>query len=428
MRKRVLLLLFIGACFCLCLSGQGCIIEEGDDVSKYYNSYLDLEDADGDGHYAPESLNTPNDDCNDFDPAIYPGSTETLCDNIDQNCNGMGDDDINVDGDPVSYCSGDCDDGAPNRYPGNMETPCDGVDNNCNGDWDEAPDNDQDGNDVCDFADPYNPDLAGADCNDFDPDVFPGATEECNFTDNDCDTMIDEGCPSRPGMAYIPGDCFEMGDAFDEDAADELPVHTACLSSFDMDVHEVTNAEYAACVGAGGCTAPFISSSSTRASYYGAPAYDDFPVIFVTWNQATAYCSWMEKRLPTEAEWEDAARGGLSGKRYAWGDTIGGADANYMDSGDPWDNDTSQVEYYAPNGYGLYDMAGNVYEWINDWFQLNYYSVSPTNDPPGPASGTSRGARGGGWDTTTDKLRAANRAGYGPTTQYNFIGFRCARD
>jgi len=181
-------------------------------------------------------------------------------------------------------------------------------------------------------------------------------------------------------------------------------------------------------VGDGGCTAPGASSSSTRASYYSNLYYDDFPVIYVSWHQADDYCAWAGKRLPTEAEWEYAARGGLSGKRYPWGDTINGTDANYNNSGDPWDNDTSPVETYAANGYGLYDMAGNVWEWVNDWFQSDYYSESPTNDPPGPASGSSRVFRGGGWDFGTSYLRVASRSYFTPSYLGDSEGFRCAVD
>ena len=261
------------------------------------------------------------------------------------------------------------------------------------------------------------------------------SVEECDqpagyvLDNTDCDdsnASINEGCTP---MALIPPGCFDMGDAFNEGDSFELPVHNVCITSdFYMDVHEVTNAEYADCVNASGCTAPAFLDSYTRSPYYGNPTYDDFPVFEVSWNQANDYCTWAGKRLPTEAEWEYAARGGLSGKRYPWGDTISGTDANYFDSGDPWDNDTTQVEYYAPNGYGLYDMAGNVWEWVNDWFQNDYYSVSPTNDPPGPATGTSRVLRGGGWYFDTYFLRVAGRNYGTPTGQDYYIGFRCAGD
>ena len=230
------------------------------------------------------------------------------------------------------------------------------------------------------------------------------------------------------GMAQIPGGCFDMGDHFSEGAIDELPAHNVCISAFEMDVHEVTNAEYAECVAGGGCTVPSNTGSYSRATYYGDAAYDDFPVISVDWYQASDYCAWTNKRLPTEAEWEYAARGGLSGKRFPWGDTLSGTNANYWNSGDPWDNDTSEVEYYAPNGYGLYDMAGNVWEWVNDWWQIDYYSVSPPNDPPGPPNGTSRGLRGGAWvHQLAYDLRVADRVFNNPGDTLNRIGFRCAR-
>jgi formylglycine-generating enzyme required for sulfatase activity len=237
--------------------------------------------------------------------------------------------------------------------------------------------------------------------------------------------------PPPLNMALIPSGCFNMGDAFSEGTIDELPVHNVCItSSFYMDVHEVTNAEYAACVSGGGCIAPVNSSSFTRASYYGNPTYNNFPRLYVSWNQATAYCTWAGKRLPTEAEWEYAARGGLSGKRFPWGDSISGANANYSGSGDPWDEDTSQVAYFPANGYGLYDMSGNVCEWVNDWYLSTYYSTrpNPDNDPPGPASGTYRGVRGGGFSHPTAELTVADRNNGQPTSVDPRIGFRCAGD
>jgi formylglycine-generating enzyme required for sulfatase activity len=236
--------------------------------------------------------------------------------------------------------------------------------------------------------------------------------------------------PYTNSMALIPSGCFDMGDAFGEGSSDELPVHNICITSdFYMDVHEVTNAGYAACVGAGSCTVPSISSSRTRASYYGNPDYDSFPVIYISWSQANDYCTWAEKRLPTEAEWEYAARGGLSGKRYPWGDTISGTEANYDHSGDdPWNDDTSPVAFYPANGYGLYDMAGNVSEWVNDWYQSDYYNMSPTNDPPGPDSGTYGVTRGGNYYSNSYYTRVADRNQLEHTDQWRTLGFRCVLD
>ena len=236
-------------------------------------------------------------------------------------------------------------------------------------------------------------------------------------------------------MVYIPSGCFDMGDSFSEGGSNELPVHNVCITSaFEMSRHEVTVGEYKACVAAGGCTAPANMNSFTRANYYDEASglYDNYPVIYVNWFDAEDYCSWIGGRLPTEAEWEYAARGGLTGKRYPWGDAISGTDANYWDSGDPWDNDTSPVEYYAPNGYGLYDMAGNVWEWVNDWYDQDYYQYcednSIVNDPQGPTAGTSHVLRGGCWVGGSNGVRASDRSYLGPGSWGSAYGFRCVRD
>jgi formylglycine-generating enzyme required for sulfatase activity len=233
-------------------------------------------------------------------------------------------------------------------------------------------------------------------------------------------------------MVPVPAGCFDMGDAFGKGTSDDLPVHRVCITTpFQIDQHEVTNAEYARCVTAGPCTAPSETSSHMRPTYYGDPYYNNFPVIWVDWDQAAAYCTWAGKRLPTEAEWEYAARGGLAGKKYPWGDSISGSDANYYNSGDQWDDDTSPGENYADNGYGLYDVAGNVWEWVSDWYSPTYYQYCVDNgienDPQGPPTGSYRVLRGGSWGDTSNYLGVAVRSFDDPALGFYDMGFRCVR-
>jgi len=279
-----------------------------------------------------------------------------------------------------------------------------------------------------------------ADCDDANADIYPGAPEVCDFLDNQCEGDsgygdVDEG---EVCIAPIPSGCFDMGDSSDGCgyAGIECPVHNVCITAFEMDVHGVTNAEYAECVADGGaCSVPSDFSSPTRGAYYGNPDYDNFPVIYVDWYDAEDYCTWAGKRLPTEAEWEYAARGGLANNRFPWGNTITESDANYYESGDPWDNDTSRVMHYEPNGYGLYDMAGNVWEWVNDRFDVTYgyyqYCVDHgiVQDPPGPTSGLERVVRSPGsyGSILTDNMRVAKRNWRDPIQEGDALGFRCVR-
>jgi serine/threonine-protein kinase len=229
-------------------------------------------------------------------------------------------------------------------------------------------------------------------------------------------------------MAYIPAGCFNMGDAFSEGLANERPVHNVCISAFEMDKWEVTNAKYKQCVDAGVCTAPAYSTSWTRSSYYGNPTYSNYPVIFVNWNQASTYCTWAGKRLPTEAEWEYAARGGLAGKRYPWGDD---APTCSIENFSSCVGDTNAVGSYPANGYGLYDMEGNVGEWVNDWFSATYYQYCVeygiVNDPPGPMIGTFRDFRGGYWGFASWFQRVAYRTYNNPSGPFMYLGIRCAQ-
>ncbi len=279
------------------------------------------------------------------------------------------------------------------------------------------------------------------DCDDGNANVHPGSVEVCgNGIDDDCDGLIDGD--DECNLVQIPPGCFDMGDHFNEGDSSELPVHNVCLSTYQIDKYEVTNTEYEECVAAGACTIPIRLYSNLRDPYYGVAAYYNYPVVYVAWNQAHTYCEWSGKRLPTEAEWEYAARAGLSGERYPWGgispnleNDISCTDANYGrdDFGSCWDfngldNDTQLVGSYEANGYGLYDMAGNVWEWVNDYYDPIYYSVSLSNDPTGPSYSTSRVMRGGSWYNEAGFLRVADRFPYEPQWGFSNVGIRCARD
>ncbi|MEW5940842.1 MAG: SUMF1/EgtB/PvdO family nonheme iron enzyme [Chloroflexota bacterium] len=224
-------------------------------------------------------------------------------------------------------------------------------------------------------------------------------------------------------MMFVPEGSFEMGS--DNGDSDEKPVHTVYLDSYWMDMTEVTNAMYALCVSDGDCDPPQNTSSYTHSSYYGNSQYDDYPVIYVDWNQADAYCQWAGAGLPTEAEWEKAARG-TDGRTYPWGEGIDCNKANYNGS---CVGDTSAVGSYesGKSPYGIYDLAGNVWEWVADWYDSSYYSSSPSSNPLGPSSGQYRALRGGTWSINDDNVRSAGRNRVNPTNAYSVVGFRCSR-
>ena len=201
------------------------------------------------------------------------------------------------------------------------------------------------------------------------------------------------------------------------------PVHTVELDAFYMDVHEVTVGQFREFVEDSGYD--YQENWANVAKY--SPG-DGYPMVYVTWNDATAYAKWAGKRLSTEAEWEYAARGGLAGKRYPWGDEITHDNANYEGIGgrDQWIQ-SSPVGSFEANGYGLYDMLGNAMEWCQDRYGENYYSSSPAKNPPGPGSGSYRVLRGGAcYDNASNyHLRVAYRSNYIPAGRYLGLGFRC---
>jgi serine/threonine-protein kinase len=224
-------------------------------------------------------------------------------------------------------------------------------------------------------------------------------------------------------MLDVPAGEFKMGS---KTVSDAKPIHTVFLDEYWIDQTEVTNAMYAKCVRTGTCKRPIRSSSSFRDSYYGNPEFDNYPVIYVSWFDAGAYCGWAGARLPSEAEWEKAARG-ADERTYPWGNMPPScAFANFQSC----QNDTQEVGNH-PDGaspYGALDMAGNVWEFVNDWYGETYYSQSPASNPPGPVSGDGNYGvlRGGGWDASADFLRTAYRLDDGRENQYPNFGFRCS--
>jgi formylglycine-generating enzyme required for sulfatase activity len=226
-------------------------------------------------------------------------------------------------------------------------------------------------------------------------------------------------------LSYIPAGSFQMGK--ESGSSNEKPVHTVILDAFWMDQSEVTNAMYTLCVVDGECNPPNSTGSSSRSSYYGKAANAHYPVIWVDWYQAAAYCAWAGRELPTEAQWEYAARGGLAQATYPWGNEspscMPGAQngAQYLDCSP---GDTIAVASFAPNGYGLHDLAGNILEWVADWY--GPYSSETVDNPAGPAIGSNRVLRGGDWGNDEYFLQVPLRLSLKPHSLSAFIGFRCS--
>ena len=300
-------------------------------------------------------------------------------------------------------------------------------------------------------------------------------------------------------MVSVPAGTFDMGDSLNEGAPAERPHHTVNLDAVYMSKCPITNRQYCDYLNAafdacdvkvdGGIVYAF-EDDDNEYPYCDMHSYDadsqlefaggsfsvvnkdgrnmvNDPMVEVSWYGAVAYCNWRSGqedyqscydlstwdcdfskdgyRLPTEGEWEYAARGGLDGQLFPWGATIAHSQANYYSSTSygydvsptrdyhPSWNDgiepyTAPVGSFPANGYGLCDMAGNVWQWCNDWYSSSYYSSTPQDNPTGPASGNYRVMRGGAWSSSAYACRVSNRSSYNPTYRYGFLGFRiCGR-
>jgi formylglycine-generating enzyme required for sulfatase activity len=223
-------------------------------------------------------------------------------------------------------------------------------------------------------------------------------------------------------MLFVPAGDFSMGSLVGQ--SDETPVHTVTLDAFWIDQTEVTNSMYTKCVQAGACEVQATTGSNTHANYFTAPKFVDYPVVDLKWVNADKYCSWAGRRLPTEAEWERAALG-TEGFTYPWGNT--NPTSALLNFNTPA-GDTVKVGSY-PKGaspYGALDMAGNLREWVADWYDAKYYAASPKSNPTGPTEGKFRVVRGGSWHSDVYSVRSADRQYLDPGSRDVTVGFRCA--
>jgi formylglycine-generating enzyme len=233
-------------------------------------------------------------------------------------------------------------------------------------------------------------------------------------------------------MVLVPAGPFPMGvPPGDRDGGrDEYPRHEVFVDAFYLDKYEVTNGRYLQFVHATGHRVPKHPKDASRNLWSDGMMPEsvvDRPVINVDWYDADAYCRWAGKRLPTEAEWEKAARGG-DDRRFPWGNTE--PTDKHLNYNQRWQGEKTLMpvgSYEAGKSpYGAYDMAGNVWEWVGDWYDDHYYEKSPPKNPPGPDKGTQKVLRSSGWHVETPLVRIFTRVPSDPANRNDSTGFRCA--
>lgn len=248
-----------------------------------------------------------------------------------------------------------------------------------------------------------------------EPTLQPTAVPITEITD-------DFGVP----MMFVPEGEFTMGvEPPPTGGPYDNTLHMVYLDSYYIDKYEVTNAYYAVCVSAGVCDLPYRFYSKTHENYYRNSEFDDYPVIALDYEKAKVYCIWRDAQLPTEAQWEKAARG-IDERNYPWGNRNSD---NTLANFDSINGDTMPVGSYpmGASPYGVMDMAGNVWEWVADNYSIDYYQNSPYNNPAAPSTGINPVVRGGAWDTYWNQIQVYERW-INPVGLFYTVGFRCAKN